>query len=103
MRIRAVLRGDPPTSLAQHLVLKGETTIQARGADLRVKIDGQGRSWALVTDLLERYEIPQVWDASRRRILIGALDVNPPTGMTPFRLQSAGPWWNSPCRGAVRR
>ena len=80
-RIRALLRGDPPPSLAQpleqRLVFKGETTIQARGADLRVQIDGQGRSWALVAELLERYEIPHVWDASRRRILIGALDVTP--------------------------
>ena len=56
---------------------RGETTIQARGADLRVQTDGQGRSWALVADLLECYEIPYVWDASRRRILIGALDVTP--------------------------
>ena len=76
-RIRAVLRGDPVLPPSAPLAFKGETTIQARGADLRVQIDAQGRSWALVADLLERYEIPHVWDASRRRILIGALDVTP--------------------------
>ena len=76
-RIRAVLCGDPSTSLPSQLVFKGETVIQVRGADLAVQIDDLGRSWALASDLLERYEIPHVWDASRRRILIGALDVAP--------------------------
>ena len=68
---------DLPPSFAQRLVFKGETTIQARGADLAVQIDHQGRSWALAADLLERYEIPYAWDASLCRILIGALDVAP--------------------------
>ena len=36
-----------------------------------------GRSWALASDLLERYELPFAWDASHRRVLIGAMDVSP--------------------------
>ena len=76
-RIRALLRGDPSPTPAAPLVFKGETVIQARGADLAVQIDALGRSWALAADLLNRYEIPYVWDASLRRILIGALDVAP--------------------------
>ena len=36
-----------------------------------------GRSWALASDLLERYELPFSWDASHRRLLIGAIDVSP--------------------------
>ena len=59
------------------MVFKGETTIQAHSADLRFQIDGQGRTWSLVADLLERYEFLFLWDASRRRILIGALDLTP--------------------------
>ena len=56
------------------MAFKGETVIQACGADLAVQIDDQGRSWAIAADLLSRYEISCVWDASLRRILIGALD-----------------------------
>ena len=76
-RIRAELRGDPSPSLHARLLFKGETRIQARGVDVAVQIDEKGRSWALVVDLLERYEIPHAWDASGRRILVGALDVAP--------------------------
>ena len=76
-RIRALLRGDPSPAPPSPLAFKGETVIQARGADLAVQIDVQGRSWAIAADLLERYEIPYAWDASLRRILIGALDVVP--------------------------
>ena len=76
-RIRALLRGDPSPTPAAPLVFKGETVIQARGADLAVQIDDQGRSWAIAADLLSRYEIPHAWDVSLRRILIGALDVAP--------------------------
>ena len=54
------------------LWLKGKTVIQARGADLAVQIDALGCSGAIAADLLSRYEIPHVWDASLRRILIGA-------------------------------
>ena len=55
----------------------GETVIQARGVNLAVQIDALGRSWAIAADLLSRSEIPYAWDASLRRILIGALDVAP--------------------------
>ena len=76
-RIRALLRGDPSPEPPSPLAFKGETVIQARGADLAVQIDDQGRSWAIAADLLSRYEIPHAWDVSLRRILIGALDVAP--------------------------
>ena len=76
-RIRALLRGDPSPEPPSPLAFKGETVIQARGADLAVQIDDQGRSWAIAADLLSRYEIPHTWDVSLRRILIGALDVAP--------------------------
>ena len=76
-RIRALLRGDPSPTPSSPLVFKGETVIQARGADLAVQIDALGRSWAIAADLLSRYEIHYAWDTSLRRILIGALDVAP--------------------------
>ena len=59
-RIRALLGGDPLPEPPSPLSFKGETVIHARGADL-----------------LSRYEISYAWDASLRRILIGALDVAP--------------------------
>jgi hypothetical protein len=42
-----------------------------------VDLDANGSSWALAADLLALYEIPYAWEASRRRILIGSLDVVP--------------------------
>ena len=77
-RIRDLLRGDAdPFPDDQRLLFRGETTIQARGAALSVQIDAEGRSWALLSDLLQRYDIAHSWDGSRRRILIGARDVAP--------------------------
>jgi hypothetical protein len=52
-------------------------SIEARGLPLATEIDANGSSWALATALLERYELPFQWDASNRRILVGALDVVP--------------------------
>ena len=59
------------------LAFRGITTIPARGIELSVQLDSLGRSWALASDLLERYELPCAWDASHRRVLIGAMDVSP--------------------------
>ena len=64
-------------SLHQPLQFGGVTTIQARHVDLAVQLDAQGRSWALVSDLLEIYDISHRWDGDLRRILIGSLDVAP--------------------------
>ncbi|MEO1003760.1 MAG: N-acetylmuramoyl-L-alanine amidase [Cyanobacteria bacterium J06638_7] len=52
-------------------------TMPARGRELAVEIDANGTSWALAADLLALYEIPYAWDADRRRILVGSLDVVP--------------------------
>jgi hypothetical protein len=51
--------------------------IAARGEPLATQIDAHGSSWALAAELLERYELPFSWDATHRRILVGALDVVP--------------------------
>ena len=67
---------DPRTKTAA-LQFKSKATIQARDEALEVEIDSEGRSWALASELLERYAIPNAWDANQRRILIGALDVAP--------------------------
>ena len=86
VRIRDLLAGDASAAgfaadsavaRPEPLGFKGFTTIQARGEALTVQIDQHGLSWALASELLERYEIPHAWDASLRRILIGALDVAP--------------------------
>ena len=42
-----------------------------------MELDANGSSWALAADLLSLYEIPYEWDANRRRILVGSLDVVP--------------------------
>ena len=77
-RIQQQLRSPAmPAALDQRLAFRGETVIQARGQDLAVQIDAEGRSWALLADLLERYAISHDWDAGQRRIRIGALDVAP--------------------------
>ena len=56
-RIRALLRGDLSPTPSSPLAFKGETVIQARGADLAVQIDALGRSWTIAADLLSLYEI----------------------------------------------
>lgn len=71
------LAANGAVAMSKHLAFKGFTTIQARGEALTVQIDQHGRSWALASELLERYEIPHAWGASLRGILIGALDVAP--------------------------
>ena len=76
-RIQALLR-EPDGRLEQELLaFRGTTTIQAHGRELSVQLDSSGRSWALASDLLERYELPFAWDASHRRLLIGAMDGSP--------------------------
>jgi hypothetical protein len=50
----------------------GPAPLQFRRAD-----SIEARGLPLATALLERYELPFQWDASHRRILVGALDVVP--------------------------
>ncbi|MCP9887003.1 N-acetylmuramoyl-L-alanine amidase [Cyanobium sp. ATX 6A2] len=59
------------------LEFRRATTMSARGETLAVELDANGSSWALAADLLALYEIPYEWDASRRRVLVGSLDVVP--------------------------
>ena len=74
-RIQALLRESDARLEQELLAFQGITTIAARGSELSVQLDSLGRSWALASDLLERYELPFAWDASHRRVLIGAIDV----------------------------
>ena len=77
-RIAALLSGDelaPPAS--DRLAFRGFTSIEARGKKLSVQIDADGRSWALMVDLLQRYDLSPQWDANQRRVLIAANDVAP--------------------------
>ena len=77
-RIRQLLdKPDSKQAVGATLEFQGTTLIKARGKDLAVQIDNEGRSWARLTDLLQRYEIAHVWDAEAKRLLIGALDVAP--------------------------
>ena len=85
-RIQAVLKGtadqlaagrDGDSAETTPLAFGGTTLIEARAEPLSVQLDEQGRSWALATDLLDRYGLSYAWDAERRRMLIGALDVAP--------------------------
>ena len=77
-RIAALLNGDelaPPES--DRLAFRGVTSIEARGKELSVQIDADGRSWALMVDLLQRYDLAAQWDGDQRRVLIAASDVAP--------------------------
>ena len=44
--------------------------------ELSVQLDAFGSSWALASDLLERYELSFVEDASNCRVLMIAIDVS---------------------------
>jgi hypothetical protein len=77
-RIRELLQQPSSSgSNAPALQFQGSTHIQARGEPLAVTLDQEGRSWALAVDLLERYDIPYTWEASRHRLLIGSRDLVP--------------------------
>ena len=74
-RIRGFLAQAKPEF--EPLAFRRPTSIRARSQELAVEIDANGSSWALAAELLALYEIPYDWDANRRRILIGSLDVAP--------------------------
>ena len=77
-RVVDLLDGDEPASFASDpLVFRGVTSIEARGKSLSVQIDADGRSWALMVDLLQRYDLAAHWDPDQRRVLIAAADVAP--------------------------
>ena len=75
-RVRQLLSVEAASGPAP-LQFRRTDSIEARGLPLATEIDANGSSWALATALLERYELPFQWDASNRRILVGALDVVP--------------------------
>ena len=75
-RVRQLLSVEADSGPAP-LQFRRADSIEARGLPLATEIDANGSSWALATALLERYELPFQWDASNRRILVGALDVVP--------------------------
>jgi hypothetical protein len=70
---RFMAEPEAPTRLE----FRRASTMGARGQELAVELDANGSSWALAADLLALYEIPYEWDAKRRRILVGSLDVVP--------------------------
>jgi len=91
-RIRRLVSkaADAEGKAASPLAFSGSTSISARGIQLHRQRDAAGRSWALATDLLERYDIPHAWEASHRRILIGSLDVVP--SFQPNQVQPSVGW-----------
>ena len=57
-RIQALLRESDARLEQELLAFRGITTIPARGSELSVQLDSLGCSWALASNLLERYELP---------------------------------------------
>ena len=77
-RIAALLSAKEPVLAADdRLAFRGLISIEVRGQALAVQIDADGRSWALMADLLQRYDLPAQWDADQRKLLIAAADVAP--------------------------
>ena len=100
-RIQALLR-EPDGRLEQELLaFRGTTTIQARGRELSVQLDSLGRSWALASDLPERYELPFAWDATHPGCSSGPWMSAPPSGRTAFRRRWAGRCSRCRCRAAL--
>ncbi|CAK6697983.1 hypothetical protein BBFGKLBO_02363 [Synechococcus sp. CBW1107] len=76
-RIRRYMSQPEVAGTSNRLGFRRVSSMPARNGELAVEIDTNGTSWALAAELLELYEIPYEWEASRRRILIGSLDVAP--------------------------
>lgn len=53
------------------------SSMQVRGEAMDVLVDTKGTSWAKVSDLLAAYDIPFIWDADQRRILLGSATLTP--------------------------
>ena len=68
-RIRALMEQPDPAPSPERLAFAGDTLIQVRGADFRVQIDAEGRSWAPVGTLLQRYELPPMDEAMDEALL----------------------------------
>ena len=95
-----MLLREPDERLEQErLAFRGTTTIQALGRALSVQLDALGRSWALASDLLERYELPFAWDASHHRLLIGAMNVSPAFREDGFQAEVGWPLFEMSLQG----
>jgi len=69
---------DPARSTSSH-PLQGSRPSEMSVNELMVNVllDKAGSSWAKVSDLLNAYGIPYIWDADKRRILLGLTDLSP--------------------------
>jgi hypothetical protein len=76
--IRSHFRGADAPPQSEHPLLRSTVrTMMVLDTPMDVLIDAAGVSWGRVSELLSRYGIPFIWDAQKRRILIGASDVTP--------------------------
>ncbi|MFN7901200.1 MAG: N-acetylmuramoyl-L-alanine amidase [Synechococcaceae cyanobacterium] len=68
---------DSPTSVSNPLADSVPKEMSAKGETLKVLLDANGTSWAKVSELLSLYKIPFMWDADKRRILLGSSSITP--------------------------
>ena len=61
---------EPGLPADDRLAYRGLTCTEVRGQPLPVQINADGRSWALMADLLQRYDLSAQWDADQRNLLI---------------------------------
>lgn len=79
-------------STAKEMTILGQATA--------VLVDGQGVTWAKVSTLLSLYGIPYIWDAEKRRILIGASNVTPRYTENKFTVQPGLPVFELALQGS---
>lgn len=70
------------------------------GQTLEVLVDSRGVTWGKLSTLLDSYEIPYLWDAEKRRILIGSTDIIPRYSQDKFAAQPGIPTFELALQGA---
>ena len=104
-QLRAIIRTffnghQSLTSAADPLNQSSTNEMTVLGRTLKVLLDSHGITWGKLSELLDLYEIPYLWDAEKRRILIGSSDIVPRYSQDKFAAEPGVPAFELALQGA---
>lgn len=70
------------------------------GRPLDVLVDSNGVTWGKLSKLLDLYGIPYLWDADKRRVLVGSTDIIPRYSQDKFAAKPGLPTFELALQGA---
>jgi hypothetical protein len=99
--IRTFFNNQQPLSSATNPLNQSSTKeMTVLGQPLKILVDSHGVTWGKLSKLLELYGIPYLWDADKRRILIGSTDIVPRYSQNKFAAQAGLPTFELALQGA---